>query len=137
MEKDTMTCNELAKELSAEGGIAFTAMTIGRIRNKVCSDEDVEGKDIYPSGVVKICQYLEVELDKRENAEEEVVRCKVLSQKNNNPRFVVAKDLETKKRCLVGVPANRKEMLGRPGKFIKATRIQKDGKYFYRCDGRI
>ena len=137
MDKENMMCNELARELSAEDGITFTAMAIGRIRNKVCSDADIDGKYIKPSGIVKICRYLEVELDKREEAEEQLARCKVLNQKNTNPRFIVAKDLETKKRCLIGVPANRKAMLDKPGKFIKATRILRNGKYFYNCDGKM
>ena len=133
--KDNITCKNLAEELTAEGGLKFNAMGIGRIRAKVCDESDMDGKKIKPSGVVKICKYLDLELDDREKAKTEIARCQVLHQKNTNPRIIVAKDLETKKRCLVSIPIKRKDLLNVPNKQIKCERKVKDGKYYYKWAG--
>jgi hypothetical protein len=132
---DNITCKKLAEELTVEGGLKFNAMTIGRIRAKVCDESDIEGKEIKPSGVVKICQYLDTELKDRQEAKTEIAQCQVLHQKNTNPRIIVAKDLETKKRCLVSIPIKRKKLLNVPNKHIKCERKAKDGKYQYRWAG--
>lgn len=131
-----VSCGYLAKLLTVEGGLSFTAMQIGKVRKKVCDDEDVtsDGK-ILPSGVVKICKYLDQEIGMRKEAESSEVICRVLHQKTNNPRFVVAQDVETKKRCLVGVPVKRQKQLQRPGLLLKCERIVRNGEYFYNWKG--
>ena len=138
-ENYTRSCRQLAEELSADGkGLKFTAMGIGRIRSKVCneSDSDEEGR-ILPTGVLKIMEYLKIELDEREQGNEKEVRCKVIHQKNNNPRIVVCQDMETKKRCLVAVPIKRKNILNKPGKILPCIKIIKDTEEFYSWNGRI
>lgn len=133
------SCKQIAEELTGAGdGLKFTAMGIGRIRSKVCDDEDSDEKGrVLPSGVIKIMEYLKTELDDREQGKEFEVRCKVIHQKNNNPRIVVCQDMETKKRCLVGVPIKRKDILNKPGKVLPCIKITKDGQDFYNWNGRI
>ena len=128
-----MTCGELAKLLTIKGGLTFNAMQVGKLRKKVCKAKDLndQGK-ILLSGVVKICQYLDHELGIRNEAESTEVVCKVLRQKTENPRFVIAQDLTTKKRCLVGVPVQRQAQLQRPGALLKCERIVRNGEYYYK-----
>jgi len=133
-----LSCAQLAKQLTADGGLKFNAMQVGKLKKKCCADEDIDEKGkITPQGVVKICEYLSKELDDREAGKEEEVNCQVINQSNTNPRFVVCKDLETKKRCLVGVPIRRKRILDKPGKVLPCLRITKNGQHFYNWNGRI
>lgn len=134
---ENLSCAQLAKQLTVEDGLRFNAMQIGKLRAKCCDDSDSINGKIKPSGVVKICRYLDLEIADRQDGKEVEVKCQVLAQSNNNPRIVVCKDLETKKRCLVGVPIKRKHILNKPGKNLPCLRITKNGQNFYNWNGRI
>ncbi|MCK5317798.1 MAG: hypothetical protein KAJ55_07775 [Anaerolineales bacterium] len=132
---EPITCGNLAKELSVEGGKKFTAMAIGQIKNQVCGPDDLDtsGKRVYikPSGVLKICQHIERELKMIESGEDDVVKVRVLPERAANPRFVFCADLERKCRCTVKIPAYMKQRLDSTGLVFEVERGCENGKYFY------
>ena len=131
MEKDE-TCQTLAQQL----GKPYTAMRIGKLRKAVCEDEDLDGKYILPSGVLKIMAQIKGEIEVDEEAEPEVVRVRVLHHQTGNPRYIYAEDLETKRKVAVSVPIRKKAVLNTPGKRLKVNRGDRDGESFYRYPAR-
>jgi len=128
MKKDKETCKSLAKQL----GEPFTPMRIGKIRKEVCDEDDMDGKEILPSGVLKIMAAIRKEIDIKETASPDVVLVRVLHHKSGNPRRIYAEDTETKRKVSVIVPANRKRLVDIKGKKLKVQRGIQDGEYFYR-----
>ena len=121
-----MTCGELAKELEK------TAMQIGRVRNEVCSESDIDGKKIKPSGIAKILNHYKVEMDILETGTPDVVYVEAIRQPVANPRWMLAYDRERKQKVMVSVPKNRKDRLSQPKARIIVERGSQDGKYFYK-----
>ena len=121
-----MTCGELAKELEK------TAMQIGRVRNEVCSESDIDGKKIKPSGIAKILNHYKVEMDIVETGTPDVVYVEAIRQPVANPRWMLAYDRERKQKVMVSVPKNRKARLSQPKARIIVERGSQDGKYFYK-----
>lgn len=128
MKDDLESCKSLADQL----GEPYTAMKVGKIRRNVCTDDDMEGKFIKPSGVLKIMQAIGRELDIIETATPDQVWIRVLHHKTGNPRRIFAEDLDTRKKVSVIVPATRKKLLNIKGKKLKVERGIKDGEHFYR-----
>jgi hypothetical protein len=122
------TCTSLAKAL----GSPFTAMRVGKIKKAVCSDEDLDGIYILPSGVLKITQSIEKEMQIVEKAKPDIVKVKVLHHRCGNPAYIFAKDTETKRKVQVLVPRRKKQILSTVGKVLTVERGLKDGKYLYR-----
>lgn len=121
-----MTCGELAKELGKQ------PMQIGRVRNEVCSESDLDGKEIKPSGIAKILAHYEMEMKIVETAAPDVVYVEAIAQPVANPRWMLAYDRDRKQKVMVSVPKNRKPQLSKPKKRILVERGSQDGKYFYR-----
>ena len=81
-----MTCGEIAKMLEKQ------PMQIGRVRNEVCVESDLDGKSIKPSGVKKILAHYEKEMVTVETATPDVVYVEALKQQVGNPRWMLAYD---------------------------------------------
>lgn len=132
---EPISCTELARELSAEGGKKLNAMMVGRIVSEVCGDDDIEmrgkRKLIKPEGVYKICQHLKKEMHIMETGEPEIVKVRVLPESAPNPRFVFCADIERKCRCTVNIPAYMKRRLDSPGLIFDVERGCENGRYFY------
>lgn len=128
--------NETCKSIAEQLGKPYTAMRIGKVRAAVCSEEDLDGNEILPSGVLKIMTQIKGELDMIEKAEPEVVEVRVLHQQTGNPRFIYAEDMETRKRVSVGVPQRIKDIINVNGKRLKVNRGELDGRKFYRYPAR-
>jgi len=124
--KDNVTCTELGRELGLH------RLQVGRIRKEVCTDDDMEGKSIKPSGVMKICAFLEREMEVIETASPDKVRVQVLPHETSNPRFIYAKDLERKVKVLVSIPKNRKAILKKPQTILTVNRGSENGEFHYR-----
>jgi len=73
-------------------------MSIGKIRSATCSEEDLDGKYILPSGVLKITAQIKGEIDVIEAAAPAVITVRVLHQQTNNPRFLFAEDPDTRQK---------------------------------------
>jgi len=123
---DNVTCTALGRELGLH------RMQIGRIRKEVCTEEDMDGKFIKPSGVVKICAFLNREMEMLETASPDEVKVQVLPHKTSNPRYIFAKDLERKVKVLVSIPKNRKNILQKPRTILTVNRGSENGEFFYR-----
>jgi len=121
-----MTCGELAKELGK------LPMQIGRVKNEVCDESDLDGKEIKPSGIAKILNHYKVEMDILENADPDVVYVEAIKQPVANPRWMLAFDRERKQKVMVSVPKNRKDRLSQPRTRFLVERGSQDGKYFYK-----
>ena len=126
--EDMETCASLAKQL----GDPYRPMHIGKIRKLVCDKEDLFGKLIKPTGVLKIMAHIKKDMDMVESAKPEAVWVRTLHHKTGNSRRVMAEDLETKKKVSVIVPANRKRLLDVKGKKFKVSRGSENGEYAYR-----
>lgn len=124
--------NETCKSLAEQLGKPYTAMRIGKLRAAVCSEEDLDGNKILPSGVLKIMAQIKGELDVIEESAPEVVKVRVLHQQTGNPRFIYAEDPDTKRKVRVGVPQRHKDIINQKGKRLKVSRAYKDGKAYYR-----
>ena len=122
------TCKSLAEQL----GEPYTAMRVGKLKRACCEPEDLDGKYILPTGVLKITASIKKEMDIIETAKPEVVWVKVTHHKTANTRRVFAEDLETKRKVSVIVPANRKKGVDHKGKKLQVERGLQDGKYLYR-----
>ncbi len=123
---NNMTCGELAKELDKQ------PMQIGRVRNEVCSESDLDGKKIKPSGIAKILAHYEVEMKVVETATPDIVFVEAIAQPVANPRWMLAFDRERRQKVQVSVPKNRKDRLSKPKTRILVERGSQDGKYFYK-----
>lgn len=121
-----MTCGELAKELGK------LPMQIGRVKNEVCDESDLDGKEIKPSGIAKILNHYKIEMDILENADPDVVYVEAIKQPVANPRWMLAFDRERKQKVMVSVPKNRKDRLSQPRTRFLVERGSQDGKYFYK-----
>ena len=121
-----MKCGELAEELGK------TPMQIGRVRNEVCSESDLDGKEIKPSGIAKILAHYEVEMKVVETATPDVVFVEVIAQPVANPRWMLAYDRERRQKVMVSVPKNRKAQLAKAKTRLRVERGSEDGKYFYK-----
>ncbi len=128
----TETENETCKSIAEQLGGTYTAMRIGKLRAAVCTEEDMDGKYILPSGVLKIMGQIKGELDEIEVAEPEVVIVKVLHQQTNNARLIFAEDLETRMKVKVLVPKRHKDIINRTGKILKVNKGEYDGQLQYR-----
>lgn len=118
-----------AKELAEKHGV--TPMQIGKIRKKMCSDEDycTKTREISDLGVSKINQYFEKKDD--EILEPKFVRVQVLAPMPN-PLFWYCKLLEKPVRKVrVNVPHTHKGSMRR-NLIFKAQVINKGGEDFYR-----
>ena len=102
-------------------------MRIGKIRKEVCDEDDMDGKEILPSGVLKIMAAIRKEIDIKETASPDVVLVRVLHHKSGNPRRIYAEDTETKRKVSVFVPANRKRWVDSKGKKLKVQRGIQNG----------
>ena len=120
-----MTGGEIAKMLEKQ------PMQIGRVRNEVCTESDLDGKSIKPSGVKKILAHYEKEMTIIETATPEVVQVEALRQQVGNPRWLLAYDRERKQKVKVSVPANRKNQLSKPKTRFLVNRGSEDGTFFY------
>ena len=121
-----MKCGELAEELGK------TPMQIGRVRNEVCSESDLDGKEIKPSGISKILAHYEVEMKVVETATPDVVFVEAIAQPVANPRWMLAYDRERRQKVMVSVPKNRKAQLAKAKTRLRVERGSEDGKYFYK-----
>ncbi len=128
MKDDKETCKSIAAQL----GSPYTAMKIGKIRKEVCDESDMNGKEILPTGVLKIMAAIKKEMDIKETASPDVVLVRVLHHKSGNPRRIYAEDTETKRKVSVIVPANRKRLVDVKGKKLKVQRGIQDGQHTYR-----
>lgn len=122
------TCKSLAEQL----GKPYTAMRIGKLRAALCVKEDLDGKYILPSGVLKITAQIKAELNDMEKADPEVVTVRVLHQQTGNPRMLFAEDLETRGKVIVIVPKRHKNIINQKGKLLKVNKGEYDGKLQYR-----
>jgi hypothetical protein len=127
-ESEYETCKSLAEQL----GKPYTAMRIGKLRAAVCLDEDLNGKYIFPSGVLKILAQIKSEINVIETASPSVVTVRVLHQQTGNPRFLFAEDLDTRKKVRVSVPQRHKDIINHKGKLLKVNKGDQDGQSFYR-----
>ena len=121
-----MTCGELAKELDKR------AMHVGRVRNEVCNESDLDGKEIKPSGIAKILAHYKKEMVVIETATPDVVQVEAIKQPVANPRWMLAFDRERKQKVMVSVPMNRIDRLSQPKTRLTVERGSLDGKYFYK-----
>lgn len=121
-----MKCGELAKELGK------TALQISRVRDEVCSESDLDEKEIKPSGIAKILAHYEVEMKVVETATPDVVYVEAIAQPVANPRWMLAFDRDRGQKVSVSVPKNRKALLSKPKTRILVERGSQDGKYFYK-----
>jgi hypothetical protein len=128
----TETKNETCKSLAKQLGEPYTAMRVGKLRVATCSEEDLDGKYILPSGVLKIMQQIKGEINVIETASPAVVTVRVLHQQTGNPRFIFAEDLETRKKVIVSVPKRHKDIINQNGKRLKVNKGELDGQSFYR-----
>ena len=122
------TCKSLAEQL----GSPYTAMRVGKIKNNVCEDEDMEGRYIKPSGVLKITGAITKEMDIKETASPEIVKVKVLHRKSGNPHVIFAMESETKRKVPIQIPRRQKQILSTKGKVLTVERGLLDGKQLYR-----
>ena len=127
-ESEHETCKSLAEQL----GKPYTAMSIGKLRAAVCSEEDLDGKYILPTGVLKITAQIKGEIDVIEAAALDIITVRVLHQQTGNPRFVFAEDLDTRKKVNVSVPKRHKDIINHVGKRLKVNKVIKDGVPYYR-----
>jgi hypothetical protein len=127
-ESEHETCKSLAEQL----GKPYTAMSIGKLRAATCSEEDLDGKYILPSGVLKITAQIKGEIDVIEAAAPAVVIVRVLHQQTNNPRFLFAEDPDTRKKVCVSVPARHKDIINQVGKRLKVNKVDQNGTAYYR-----
>jgi len=127
-ESEHETCKSLAEQL----GKPYTAMSIGKLRAATCSEEDLDGKYILPSGVLKITAQIKGEIDVIEAAAPAVVTVRVLHQQTNNPRFLFAEDPDTRKKVCVSVPARHKDIINQVGKRLKVNKVDQNGTAHYR-----
>jgi hypothetical protein len=127
-EPEHETCKSLAEQL----GKPYTAMSIGKIRSATCSEEDLDGKYILPSGVLKITAQIKGEIDVIEAAAPSVITVRVLHQQTNNPRFLFAEDPDTRKKICVSVPARHKDIINQVGKRLKVNKVDQNGTAYYR-----
>jgi len=127
-ESENETCTSLAEQL----GKPYTAMSIGKLRAAVCSEEDLDGKYILPTGVLKITAQIKGEIDVIEAAALDIITVRVLHQQTGNPRFVFAEDLDTRKKVNVSVPKRHKDIINHVGKRLKVNKVIKDGVPYYR-----
>ena len=127
-ESEHETCTSLAEQL----GKPYTAMSIGKLRAAVCSEEDLDGKYILPTGVLKITAQIKGEIDVIEAAALDIITVRVLHQQTGNPRFVFAEDLDTRKKVNVSVPKRHKDIINHVGKRLKVNKVIKDGVPYYR-----
>jgi hypothetical protein len=107
-------------------------MSIGKLRAAVCSEEDLDGKYILPTGVLKITAQIKGEIDVIEAAALDIITVRVLHQQTGNPRFVFAEDLDTRKKVNVSVPKRHKDIINHVGKRLKVNKVIKDGVPYYR-----
>lgn len=128
MKEGLESCKSLADQL----GPPYTAMRVGKIRSAVCNASDMDGRFIKPSGILKITQSIKKEMDIIETASPDIVEVKVLHHKSTNPHFIFAKDVETKRKVAVQVPARQKKILATVGKRLTVERGLLDGKKIYR-----
>ena len=127
-ESEHETCKSLAEQL----GKPYTAMSIGKLRAATCSEEDLDGKYILPSGVLKITAQIKGEIEVIEAAAPAVVTVRVLHQQTNNPRFLFAEDPDTRKKVCVSVPARHKDIINQVGKRLKVNKVDQNGTAYYR-----
>ena len=127
-EPEHETCKSLAEQL----GKPYTAMSIGKIRSATCSEEDLDGKYILPSGVLKITAQIKGEIDVIEAAAPAVITVRVLHQQTNNPRFLFAEDPDTRRKVCVSVPARHKDIINQVGKRLKVNKVDQNGTAYYR-----
>ncbi len=117
------------KELAKKYGI--TPMQIGKIRKKVCNDEDycTKTKELSNFGVSKIENYFKEKDDAI--IQPQFVRVQALSP-TPNPLFWFCKLLEKPVRKVrVSIPHTHKEAI-RPQLIFKAQVINKNDENFYR-----
>jgi hypothetical protein len=107
-------------------------MSIGKLRAAVCSEEDLDGKYILPTGVLKITAQIKGEIKAIETATPDVVTVRVLHHQTGNPRFVFAEDTETRRKVRVSVPKRHKNIVNHVGKRLKVNKIDQDGTAYYR-----
>lgn len=131
MEEEKMT-DETCKSLAEQLGGTYTAMRVGKIRAAVCSEEDLQGKYILPSGVLKITQSIKDEIDQIEEVKLDVVTVRVLHHQTGNSRMIFAEDLETRKKVKVLVPQRHKDIINHKGKRLKVNKGLYNGKMQYR-----
>lgn len=124
--------HETCKSLAAQLGKPYTAMSIGKLRAAVCSEEDLDGKYILPTGVLKITAQIKGEIKAIETATPDVVTVRVLHHQTGNPRFVFAEDPETRRKVRVSVPKRHKNIVNHVGKRLKVNRVDQDGTAYYR-----
>lgn len=123
---ESMTCKELAEALGKH------PMHIGKVRNEVCHPDDIDDKNIRPSGIEKILHHYGREMDILETGTPDVVYVEYVNQPVKNPRWLKAYDRERRQKVLVSIPANRKQLYAKPQKRFLVERGSEDGVYFYR-----
>ena len=128
MKEENETCKSIADQL----GSPYTAMRIGKLRASVCTEEDLDGKYILPSGVLKIMGQIKGEIDVIETSSPSVVAVRVLHHQTGNPRFLFAEDLETRQKVRVSVPKRHKNIINHVGKRLKVNKVNQDGTAYYR-----
>ena len=127
-ESEHETCKSLAEQL----GKPYTAMSIGKLRAAVCSEEDLQGKYILPTGVLKITAQIKGEIEVIEAAAPAIVTVRVLHHQTGNPRFVFAEDTDTRRKVRVSVPKRHKDIINHVGKRLKVNKVDQDGTAYYR-----
>ncbi|MGI9570343.1 MAG: hypothetical protein ACR2PH_11540, partial [Desulfobulbia bacterium] len=107
-DKELYTCKEVGEYLD------MTAMAIGRMRNEVCDESDVEGKKLKKSGLQKVLNHLKMEMDLIESTVPCIVKVRIQKKQCKSPRHLFAYDLDRKIGCAVLVPPRDKERLNKP-----------------------
>ena len=128
MKEENETCKSIAEQL----GGTYTAMRVGKLRAAVCVDEDLDGKYILPSGVLKIMSQIKGEINQIEESTPETVTVVVLHHQTGNPRFLFAEDPDTRRKVRVAVPRRQKKILNTKGKRLKVNKGEYDGQFQYR-----
>jgi hypothetical protein len=130
-DKELYTCKEVG------GYLDLTAMAIGRMRNEVCDDSDVEGKSVKKSGLEKILNHLKKEFNIIESCIPEIVKVSIQKKQCKSPRHLFAYDLERKIGCALLVPPRDKARLNKNGLIIEVERTSLTANYKYEWNRKI
>tara|TARA_A100000171_G_scaffold29724_1_gene27903 strand:+ start:2817 stop:3224 length:408 start_codon:yes stop_codon:yes gene_type:complete len=117
------------KELAEKYGV--TPMAIGKIRKKVCSDEDYceDTKELTNFGVTKIEEYFKKKDDSI--LDPKLVKVQCLAPCLNEMFWECKLYGETPRKVIVAIPASHISSM-RPHMVFKAQEIEKGGEKFYR-----
>ena len=130
-DKELYSCKEVGEYLGT------TAMAVGRMRNEVCNEDDVVGKQIKKSGLQKICDHLSFEMDLIESGQPNLVEVRIIAKPCKSPRHLFALDIERGVACAVLIPARDKDRLNKPNTRLIVDRQSLTANYKYEWNRKI